>query len=441
MRAAWAMIAPRRVLGYLGGGMGKGAAGLALLTVVSSVVSYAGTMALSRLLKPTGFGDLMSLLALGIIIAVPAVAVQTVVASRIAHWQERGTEEDVARFIRHAFAHMLVIGAAVTITYVLCIPLVVEGFALQAPGPAIALAPLVGLSFLFALLSGVLQGKSRFVALGGLILVVTVMRFGVGVAWAAVGGGAGGAIAGQSLGVALVSLVVLWWMRDLVAGSGTGAATAGLRRLPDVRTLSASTGFLSIAVLSTLDLVLAKGFMPPVQAGLYAALSVIGKAVLFLPIALSQVVVPPAVSAETQARAGNAVLRRTAVPITLSCVVIGLPLIMAPTFSMSLLFGQAYAAAGPGVLPMVLAATAFSLLFLTLTMTVAIGDQRWALLLIPGIALQIGGIWLFHGSASQVAWVQACVITSLLIVNEIGFYPLLLRAPWLGPRRRGALAR
>ncbi len=421
------MITPRRVMSYLGGGMGKGAMGLAMLTMVASVLSYAGTLVLSRLLDPSGFGDLMALLALAIIIAIPAAAAQTVVATRVTHWRMHGTADDVARFVRHALAHMAVVATFVTLIYAACIPLVITAFSLQAPGSAIALTPLVGLSFFYAVIAGVLQGSERFVMLGILTVIVTVARYGLGVAWAAAGGGAGGAIGGQAVGIAIVCVVALIWMRPLIAGRGTGAAAAGLRRLPDVRTMTASLGFLAIAVLSTLDLVLAKAFMSPDQAGLYASLTVIGKAILFLPIALAQVVVPRAVRTQhsTGGRAG--VLRRSAVPIALSCGAIGIPLIIAPSFWMGLLFGSAYADAGPGVLPMVLASTALSLLFVILTFSVAVADKVWSLVLLPGIVLQVVGITLFHESPAQIAWVQAAVMLALLIVNEFFFHPLVRR--------------
>lgn len=427
LRSAFEMITPRRVIGYLGGGLGRGAMGLALLTMVTSLVSYAGTLLLSRLLDPTGFGDLMALLALAIIIAIPAAAAQTVVASRVTFWRTAGTAEDLSRFVRHALAHMAVVATFATLLYAACIPLVVKAFSLQAPGPAIALTPLVGLSFFFAVIAGVLQGSERYALLGVLNLVVTFARYGLGVAWAAAGGGAGGAIGGQAIGIALVTVAALVLMRPMIAGRGSGAASSGLRRMPDLRTMTASLGFLAIAVLSTVDLVLAKAFMTPVDAGLYAALTVVGKAILFLPIALAQVVVPPAVKSQESAGGRAGVLRRSAVPITLSCAVIGIPLIVAPSFWMGLLFGQDYAGAGPGVLPMVIASVALSLLFLVLTFSVALADKVWALILVPGMVLQVVGIALFHASPAQVAWVQAAVMVALLLVNEFFFHPLVRR--------------
>lgn len=405
----------------------RGVVGLAVLTGMSSLVTYAGTLLLSRLLEPAGFGDLTALLALALIIANPAVAAQTVVASRVAHWKTEDGDERLALFIRHAFAHMAMVATLITLVYAACIPLVVSVFQLGAVGPAIALTPLVWLSFMFAVVAGVLQGGERFALLGFLTLMVTLARFGAGVAWAAAGGGAGGAIAGQAIGLAVVIFVAVVLMRPLIAVRGSGAASSGLRRVPDVRTLSASIGFVAIAVLSSLDLVLAKAFLSPDEAGLYAALTVVGKGILFLPIALSQVVVPPAVRSQHSARGRLAVLRRSALPIAISCAVIGLPLVVAPSFWMGFIFGSAYAAAGPGVLPMVLAASAMSLLFLVLTFTVAIAEVRWAYLLLIGIVLQVVGIWFFHASPAEVAWVQAAVVAVLVLINEFGPHPLVRR--------------
>ena len=101
---------------------------------------------------------------------------------------------------------------------------------LAQPGPAIALTAFIMLAFLQPIALGVLQGMERFAAFGFMQLAIAVSRIALGVPWVLAGGGSGGAIGGQALGVAVVLVATAWLMRDLVPPRGSGAATAGLKR-------------------------------------------------------------------------------------------------------------------------------------------------------------------------------------------------------------------
>ena len=400
---------------------------LGLLSLAAGLVSYGSNVIFSRLLSPTGFGDLVALLALAVVVAVPAGAAQTVVAQRVARLSEAGDRSRLRYYLRHALAHITVVAVVVGVVYLAFIPLVVEGFSLSAWGPAAALAPLLTASFIYAIVGGLLQGREQFVLLGVAGLAVMVARVGFGVPWAWAGGGAGGAIAGQAIGMLVVVVVALWLMRALIAGRGQGAATSGVKRLPTLHAVTASMGFIAFAMLSSLDVIFAKIFLDPVDAGLYAALSVLAKVIIFLPSAISQIVVPRAARADAAPAARQAVLRRAAWPIGLVTVTLAVPLIAAPEFWLRVVFGGAYASASNGVLPSVLAGVFLSFLILILMYSVAIRDRRWAIVLGAGIAVQAVGIPLFHGSVVQVAWVQAAATGLALLLSEVAFHPIVIR--------------
>ncbi len=413
--------------GWVQGARRSPTALLGLLSLTAGLVSYGSNVIFSRLLSPTGFGDLVALLALAVMLAVPAGAAQTVVAQRVARLSEAGNVSGLRYYLRHALAHITVVAVVVGVVYLAFIPLVAEGFALSAWGPAAALAPLLTASFIYSIVGGALQGREQFVLLGVAGLAIVVARVGFGVPWAWAGGGAGGAIGGQAIGMFVVVIVALWLMRPLIAGRGLGAATTGAKRLPTLHAVSTSLGFIAFATLSSLDVILAKLFLDPVEAGLYAALSILAKVIIFLPSAIAQIVVPRAARAEASPVARQAVLRRAAWPIAVVTVAIAVPLIVAPTFWIKTVFGVAYASASNGVLPSALAGVFLSFLILILMYSVAIRDGRWPLVLGAGIVVQAVGISLFHGSVAQVAWVQAAATGLALVLSETAFHPIVIR--------------
>lgn len=398
---------------------------MVVLTLAASVVNYVSNIVFSRLLSPAEFGDLTAILAFAVIASVPTGAAQTLIAERVARNRAEGQEQQVGYFIRHALGHVVVVAAMVGVIYALAIPLVVYALDLHAPGPAIALLPLLVAMFIAPVALGVLQGMDRFVAFGVMTLAIAVSRVAFGVPWASAGGGPGGAIGGQAIGLAVVLVGAAWLLRGYLIPRGSGAATSGIKRRPTPAAISASGAFVAFAVISNLDVLLAKLFLDAREVGLYAALATIAKVVIFLPSAIAIVVVPNAARVRHSAHATRKVLRIAALLVLATTLIVAVPAVIAPEAVLRAMFGSDYLDAEQGVLPMVGAGAGLALLYLLVTYAVAIDDRRWTVLLVVGVVAQIAGIAAFHSSPAEVATVQAAVVAIVLLVNELGFHSLI----------------
>jgi O-antigen/teichoic acid export membrane protein len=413
---------------HLGTRMGRATTVMIGLTLLASVTNYGSNIVFSRLLSPASYGDLTALLAFSVIAAVPTGAAQTVVAERIAVLLAEREHDRVRYLIRHAVAHIGMIALILGLVYALCIPLLKHVLGLQAIGPAIALTPVLVLSFLVPVAYGVLQGMERFIVLGAVMLAIAMSRVIIGVPWTLVGGGAGGPLVGQALGCLLALVATAYASRQYLLRGGTGAARAGLRRLPDRRTLAAGGVFVGFALISNLDVLLAKLLLSAPAAGEYAALVTVEKIVIFLPGAVAVVMVPSAAKAMHLDGSARRVLRVAALLVALTTLLVAVPASLAPHMLLRLMFGVKYVGAAAGVLPIVCAGTCLALLYLLVVYTVAIEDRRLIWLLAGGVVLQVSAIAALHSSPVQVATVQACVIALLLIVNECLFHPILRAA-------------
>jgi O-antigen/teichoic acid export membrane protein len=398
---------------------------MVLLTLLASATNYGSNVIFSRLLTPASYGDLTALIAFVVIAAVPTGAAQTVVAERLAVLTGEGKHDRVRYLIRHAVAHVGVIAALIGLVYVACLPLVESVLGLQAIGPAIALAPLLVLTFFIPVAYGVLQGMERFIALGTVMLAVALSRIVIGVPWTLAGGGAGGPLLGQAIGSLLALAATAWLIRRYLIGRGTGAASSGLRRRPDRRALAAGGAFIAFALISNVDVLLAKALLSPHAAGEYSALVTIEKIVIFLPAAIAVVMVPSAAKAQQIEGSASRVLRIAALLVVLTTSLVAVPAAVAPHFLLRVMFGPKYVGAAAGVLPIVCAGAGLALLYLLVVYTVAIQDRRWVWLLTAGVAVQIAAIGALHSSPVEIATVQATVVVVILIANELVFHPIL----------------
>lgn len=415
-------------------GFATSAGAMVVLSTVASVLNYASNLIFGRLLTPESFGDLTAMLALVLILSVPTGAAQTLIADRIATLRAEGRESRVQFLIRHGAGHVLVISICVGLLYALAIPLVVDVFDLAALGPALATLPLLTISFFIPFVYGVLQGLERFALLGAMLVAAAASRIIFGVPWALINddaGGAGGALAGQAIGNLCVVLAAWWVLGALRERQGTGAARTGLRRRLDRRSINASIAFVGFALLSNLDILMAKVWLPAEEAGFYAALSTIQKIVLFLPAAVAIVMVPSAAKARVEVGSGGRALKIASVIVAGTVAIAAVPVALAPHFVVTTMFGDKYASAEPGVLPMVVAGASLSLIYLLVVYTVTIRNHAWARLLFVGVAAQVVGISLFHDSAAQVATVQAVVVTGTVLINEFFYHPLLIAERWV----------
>lgn len=403
---------------------------MVVLTGLASATNYASNIVFGRLLTPESFGDLTALLALVVVVTVPVGAAQTIAAERIATLRMEGEDARIAYLIRHALAHVAALSLAAGALTVLAIPLMMSALDLQAIGAAIAVVPLLVVSMFIPLVWGLLQGFDRFVALGTLLLVAALSRLGFGAPWAAAGGGAGGALAGQAIGSLIAVAASIWLLRGHLIGRGTGAATAGVLRRPNARTLAAGWAFVAFALLSNLDVVLAKIFLSPYESGEYAALATIGKIVIFLPSAVAVVMVPNVARARRADGSASGVLRSATWVVAGTTLLAALPIAVFPDATMQLMFGDAYSNAAGGVRAIACAGVGLALVYLLVVYTVAIQDRRWILVLSAAVVLQIVAIAAFHRSPTEVATMQAAVVFIALAVNELLFHPLIRAERW-----------
>ena len=417
--------------------LGRATTVMIILTSTADICNYGSSLIFSHMLSTGAYGDLTALLALTTIVAVPTGAAQTVIAQRVAVLTAEGNVERLRYLIRYACAHAISLATVVGVVYIACIPLVKTALGLQSIGPAMALIPLIVLAVLIPVVYGVMQGMERFIMLGALTLVVAASRIAFGVPWVLANGAAGGPLFGQALGMMVAIAVALFTLRGYLLRRGTGAAASGLRRIPDRTTLAAAGAFVGFALLSNLDVLLAKLFLASHAAGEYAALVTVEKAIIFLPAAVAIVLVPAAAKARISKEGSSAKALRTAALLVAGTLLISaVPPLVAPHLLLRVMFGAKYQAAAAGLRPITVAGAALSLLYLLVVYTVAIQDKRWGRLLLSGVLIQASAIFLFHHSPTQIAWAQGASITIVLALNEIFFHPLLRSERWFVGRLR-----
>jgi glycosyltransferase involved in cell wall biosynthesis/O-antigen/teichoic acid export membrane protein len=254
-----------------------GATALAVVGPVAGLGNFAFHALASRALGPDGYGALVALLAITVVVAVPAAAVQMTLARSLL-----SGAVSAGHLLRPVWWSATVIGALT----VIAAPVVADVLALQTPAPVLALA-----GYLVAVIVGlvpkaVLISQERLGTFAAGSVAGVAVRLGLGAVWLGAGGDLTAAIAAGSIGEVLATAALLWATRREYRTGGKhrtstrpSAGSAGGWRVH----VGPVLGFGGLWAMLSVDTVASRVLMEGTDAGTYAAAAVLGRGVLLLP--------------------------------------------------------------------------------------------------------------------------------------------------------------
>ncbi|MGH7922648.1 MAG: lipopolysaccharide biosynthesis protein, partial [Candidatus Dormibacteraceae bacterium] len=292
--------------------------------------------------------------------------------------------------------------------------------------PAIWLGVALAFCWYMAIPRGTLQGSQHFLGLSLNQVSELVVRVFALIALLAIGLGVNGA------------------MLALVAGCGASLliGTVSLRRaLPKEsqrETLPPMTGFIISACIGTvgvtllfnLDVVLAKHFLGAHAAGIYGGLNKIEVIIYYGTLSVSQVLFPRVVEAVAhRAHPGRLLFLSAALIVGAGLVAIAV-FALVPHLIVNILFGEAFRAADPFIIPVAVSGLCLSLCNLLVQFFMAVHDRWYIPILALGCVAQGLLIVAFHHSLESIV---ACVLGTFIVLVLALAARMLLLLPRLRP--------
>lgn len=279
----------------------RSTAGIALAMAVMNVGTYAFQMVAARMLGPSQYGAVASMMALLMVLSVVQLGLQATAARRIsAEPEDVGAIEHTVLLTTWRAAWVLGV-LAVAAAYPVSQLLRLDGIA-----PAILLGLCVIPVTAMGGQAGVLQGERRWLPLSLVYLSVGVPRVLFGGAFMLISATETSAMLGVLLASWLPVLVGSWALRHPRDDDEIDHHDTHVRRDVLRETLGSSVALLAFVALSNLDVVVARSMLDEHDAGLYAGGLIVTKAVLFLP-QFAVVILFPSMSTAGESR--SAVLK------------------------------------------------------------------------------------------------------------------------------------
>lgn len=272
---------------YFGGNFFAGLAGFAFQGLLANA------------LGANGFSEVAPLISLFYLIQIPLFIVMAVAARYTAPLAVRGDQSRVNRGYRDLVLYTSLVGLAGMLLFVVITPALKDFLNLPSLGPLIALSAAVPLCLLVGVGRGVVQGEERFVWLSGNFFLYGVTTLGFLPVLLAFRLHAVGAVLAINLALVLCNLFAALALRDLPpAGHHERLPIWPLLR----GALGASAGITAITLFYNFDVLLAKHFLSNQDAGLYSAMSLLGKILFFGTISISVVMFPRVAAIHSEGR-------------------------------------------------------------------------------------------------------------------------------------------
>jgi O-antigen/teichoic acid export membrane protein len=373
---------------------------LAVATSVANVLGYGFNAIMSRTLGVSGYGELGSLLAVIVVASVPGTALQAVIARRLSAGQLRA----------HVWQTTALLSVAVGVATLLVSPALKAFLAIHSYAPLFwAAVSLIPTTIAFGW-QGLLQGSGRYRGLGVMVIAIQLARVLGAVVAAATGTGISVALAGGALFTAvLVAATAPWVLR--VAGTATRGRRAMLMDV--ARDISPILGVL---VLSNLDLLLARHYLPEHDSGLYAAGNLVTRAAFWGPAFIVLMSYPLLAVPEQRADALRRGVRLLAIVSAIGIIASILAARLVPV-----VLGQAYDAITDDVWLFALNGLALVGVQFAVFAGLAVGDRRVGRLVWLAIAVEwVIVATLTHGSITQIIGTAVgCSLTLLVAAAAV----------------------
>jgi O-antigen/teichoic acid export membrane protein len=390
----------------------RGSAGIAVAMAVMNLSTYAFQIIAARLLGPTEYGAVASLMALLMVIAVLQLGLQATAARRISA-EPAHVSQIEGVILRVTYRASLALGAVMLIAA----PLVWQLLRLDSIVPAILLAVAAVPLTVMGGQAGILQGERRWVPLGLIFLAVGVPRAVIGTICILVSRTETSAMFGVMLGLFVPAVVGWFALRGQRDHSHPRVHSDDHTAIPIAReTMVGSLALLAFFVLSNADIVIARNVLDSQEAGLYAGGLILTKAVLFLP----QFVVVVAFPAMSTAGARRTALVRGLGLVLVIGIACTLGAALLPDLAMVFIGGDAYADVESWLWVFAVLGTLLSMLQLLVYSVLARRGTRstylvWAAVVILGLVGS--GMSTLPQLVTAVTLVDACLCAVLLVVS------------------------
>lgn len=401
-------------------------------TIAGSFFSYLFNMLMGRMLGPTAYGDMTTIMSATAIMLVAGGAIVTVVMMYSSELYAERNISALAKLLRIFSKYLLFAGLIFFLITLFFSSQIAVFFSISNKFYVIIGFSSVIVGLLMAVNRGFLQGVQRFIPLSMIGISETALRVILGVIAVRVGFGVGGAVMATVIATIVAYLLSFHPIKKILREKEGKHSDFNFNK-GKILAFAIPTLFASLlmALSVNMDILLVKHFFDPRQAGVYAAISTIGKIILYLVAPIIGVMFPMITEKRTRGEKHYKTLALAVLVTTIASVLILAVYAIAPTTVIRILYGSKYTEFYY-LLPQVgLFIIIYSLINLFCNYFIAVKDFIFIIFYTIVVVIQVFAVQFYHPSISV-------VVKEFILSNAVLFF--LLSAYYLFTKRAQATA-
>lgn len=387
--------------------------------MVANLGSYFYHLVMGRMLGPSQYGTLESLISLIYLLGIPMGTLTLVVVKFVSGFKGKKNFGAVKTMFGEFTEKFLLFGGLGLLIFLILTTPISVFLHLEGKLPLITIGAIFFVGIFTTINRAFLQGLLRLNSLAFSLALESGLKFFLAVLFVWWGLSINGAIAPLLIG-GIIAYLFTWVVlkKDLNDIKQKGDFDHSQMMSYALPVFGSTLAFTS---LYTTDIILARHFLPAEQAGFYAALSVLGKIIFFITGPVVMVMFPLISERHSNGKKYNHLLIVSLILVFWLCFISSLVYLLVPQLMIKILFGSQYLTAVPYLFLFGLFLSFYSLSFLLTNFYLSIGQVKIVILPILAAVSQVIAIYLFHQTLNQMVWISV-VITALLFATQMLYY-------------------
>lgn len=388
-------------------------------SIVANLFNFFFSIFMSRNLTVEGFGILASTFSLIGLIGIPAGSiVPTIVNFAGSHFAKDDYGSVKTLFLK-IIKPLSVISIFMLFSFVIFANQIGGFFKITDRSIVVIIGISVALAYIVIVSSGLLQAKLAFKFISFTNLVGSILKFGLGAGLVFLGLGVKGAVWAVFIAGVIPSIIGFIYLKSVFISKISKASKINFKSILSYGVPS-SLAMLGITSLISTDILLVKHFFDPLQAGIYAGLSLVGKVIFFFTGSIGGVMFPLIVKKHARNENYNNIFKMAVAMVFIPSVFITTFYFLFPDFTIHFFIKNEIYRSASNLLGLFgVFITTYSLISLFVYYFLSIKKTNIYIPVLTVALIQLLLIVLYHGSLFVVVAISLLVSLVLLVILVI----------------------
>lgn len=374
-----------------------------------NVINYGYHLIMGRVLGPVNYGVLASIYSILYLISVvpssAGISIVKFISSAKSDGETYSIYKSLSRFVFY-------LASILSLVFIVSSPFIAKFLHIEN----FWIVSMVSVVLFFTLVTLVNQSTSQGLLkfTGSVVpnLISAVVKLGLGIILVFLGWSVFGAIFAVAMGAAISYFYSRWFIKKILTADNGKSFDLKPFLKYSIPVLVQAFAFTS---LFTVDVILVKHFLSPHDAGLYAALSTLGKIIFFAVSPIVGTMFPIVAGRKAKGEPYEKVfLVSFGITFVISAAVVVFYWLF-PNITIGILYGNAYLSAKSELVWMGIFILFYSLSYFLVNFYLSINKVKIILLPLFFSLVQILAIWFFHNSILQVIQISLVLAACLLL--------------------------